>query len=328
MAGQVNLHEWAEFEQAINAAAADVGLDQQFVEKDYWVTTILRIVVSVLPGKTIFKGGTSLSKGWRLIDRFSEDIDLFVDPAKFDPALGRNGVTRTLKNLRDAVAAHPGLTLLDGGHTINGFSREDTFEYETLYDELPGVAATVRLEPGIQSGKQPTATIALNSIVAGFLIDRGQGDVADDLQPFDMELLHFRRTFVEKLFTVHGKIERLKADSHAIGRDARHYADIHVLAGQAEARHARLTGVRRAQARLRQDQPEVLPQQLPATERPRLHEQRRPLPRHGAARQDRGRLRARVRGALRGAALPNVRRCRRPSRSDSRLALSPTALGL
>lgn len=228
----MNLHEWSEFEQAINATAAETGLNQQFVEKDYWVTTILRIVVAELPGKTIFKGGTSLSKGWGLIERFSEDIDLFVDPAKFDPRLGKNGVTRVLKALRDKVAVHPGLTLLEGGNTIRGFSREDTFQYETCYDQLPGVPATVRLEPGIQSGKQPTQTIALNSVVAAFLVSRGQVGVADDLQPFDMELLHFRRTFVEKLFTIHGKIERFKADGTAVGRDARHYADIHALAGE------------------------------------------------------------------------------------------------
>lgn len=52
--------------------------------------------------------------------------------------------------------------------------------------------------------------------------------------PFQMTLLHFRRTFVEKLFTVHGKVERLKVEAHPLGRDARHYADLHVLAAQPE----------------------------------------------------------------------------------------------
>jgi Nucleotidyl transferase AbiEii toxin, Type IV TA system len=49
-----------------------------------------------------------------------------------------------------------------------------------------------------------------------------------------MTLLHFRRTFIEKLFAIHGKIERFKADGHPLGRDARHYADIHTLAGTDE----------------------------------------------------------------------------------------------
>ncbi len=74
------------------------------------------------------------------------------------------------------------------------------------------------------------------SIVGDLLSARGV--VADlgveGLEPFAMTLLHFRRTFVEKLFAIHGKIERLKSEGHPLGRDARHYADIHVLAGQPE----------------------------------------------------------------------------------------------
>lgn len=49
-----------------------------------------------------------------------------------------------------------------------------------------------------------------------------------------MSLLHFRRTFVEKLFTIHGKVERLLTESHPLGRDVRHYADLHALAGRRE----------------------------------------------------------------------------------------------
>lgn len=164
----MKLSEWFEFEQAINAAAAAAELDQRFVEKDYWVTTVLRLVVDELPDKTIFKGGTSLSKGWQLIDRFSEDIDLFVDPTAWEPQLSKNGITRTLRKLKERVEQHPALTYVpDLGETIKGFSREDTFAYGSLYDELPGLPPTVRLEPGIQSGRQPTAVIALNSIAAG-----------------------------------------------------------------------------------------------------------------------------------------------------------------
>ena len=49
-----------------------------------------------------------------------------------------------------------------------------------------------------------------------------------------MTLLHFRRTFVEKLFAIHGKVERLKEDGTSLGRDVRHYADLYVLAGRPE----------------------------------------------------------------------------------------------
>lgn len=227
----MRLAESAEFRAAVLAAADRFNLDERFIEKDYWVTTILRIVARELPGKTIFKGGTSLSKGWRLIERFSEDIDLFVDPEAWDPTLNARGVDRTLRSLRDAVLAHPALTYLEAEkRVIGGLGREDSFGYEPMFDELAGLRPVVRLEPGIQSGRQPTEVIELNSVVAQFVLDQGQADLADDLTPFPMTLLHFRRTFVEKLFTVHAKVERLKNNGHPLGRDARHYADLHALA--------------------------------------------------------------------------------------------------
>ena len=61
--------------------AENKGIVDNAVEKDYWVSMVLRAIFS-LPYATafVFKGGTSLSKGWGLIERFSEDIDLAIDP--------------------------------------------------------------------------------------------------------------------------------------------------------------------------------------------------------------------------------------------------------
>ncbi len=60
--------------------------------------------------------------------------------------------------------------------------------------------------------------------------------MANDLVGFDMTLLHFRRTFVEKLFALHGKVVRLITEDHPIGRHARHYSDLYVLSDQSEVR--------------------------------------------------------------------------------------------
>lgn len=69
----------------LQQAAARYGLPPQAIEKDLWVSTILQIVFTLpFAEKIIFKGGTSLSKVWHLIDRFSEDIDLAVDRSLFD----------------------------------------------------------------------------------------------------------------------------------------------------------------------------------------------------------------------------------------------------
>ena len=79
----MRLFEHPDFEQAILQAAEHFrtrGLRPAIIEKDYYVTEALRIIAATVGEKTIFKGGTSLSKGWNLIRRFSEDIDVFLDP--------------------------------------------------------------------------------------------------------------------------------------------------------------------------------------------------------------------------------------------------------
>ena len=71
-------------QRVLQQTSARLGLSPQAIEKDLWVTTILQIVFTLpFADKLIFKGGTSFSKVWHQIDRFSEDIDLAVDRALF-----------------------------------------------------------------------------------------------------------------------------------------------------------------------------------------------------------------------------------------------------
>ena len=77
------------------------------VEKDWWVTAILKVLFSLSPAKYMFfKGGTSLSKGWNLIDRFSEDIDIALYRDFYLNELGKDcakaGTNNQVKNLRIA----------------------------------------------------------------------------------------------------------------------------------------------------------------------------------------------------------------------------------
>ena len=102
----MKLFEHPDFEQAVIRAAEHFrsrGLRESIIEKDYFVTEALRILEQIAGNLIIFKGGTSLSKGWGLIERFSEDVDIFLDPAAFDPALGKKGIDRELKNLKEAT---------------------------------------------------------------------------------------------------------------------------------------------------------------------------------------------------------------------------------
>jgi len=153
----MKLYQHPDFDQAILEAArhfADRGLRPGVIEKDYYVTEALRRINEAAGAHVIFKGGTSLSKGWNLLDRFSEDIDLFLDPVSFAPPLGRNAVNREAKAIRDAVDAHPGLNFVpDESQTIGGFGRSDRFRYAQRFGGVGEVAGTVLLETGAASGR-------------------------------------------------------------------------------------------------------------------------------------------------------------------------------
>ena len=78
-----------------------------------------------------------------------------------------------------------------------------------------------------------------------------------------MRLLHFRRTFVEKMFAIHSKVELLKRDGQPLGTYARHYYDLFQLAEQPEVhRHAEVGRVRGHQGGLRSDQPHAFSEKL------------------------------------------------------------------
>jgi len=158
----LKLHEHPDFEQAVLRTSEHFrsrGLRPAIIEKDYYVTEALRIIARTAGDKVIFKGGTSLSKGWNLIQRFSEDIDIFLDPAAFKPALGKRGIDRELKKLRDAIGKHPALTFVEAeSQTIGGFGRSDRFSYTQRFGGPGVVANAVLVEAGTASGREPTAS--------------------------------------------------------------------------------------------------------------------------------------------------------------------------
>ena len=234
----MKLSEHPDFEQAILRASEHFrgqGLRPALIEKDYYVTEALRAIARAAGDKVIFKGGTSLSKGWNLIQRFSEDIDLFLDPQAFTPSLGRNAIDRQLKSLRDAVAKGVPLTFVkEDSKTFGGFGRNDRFSYEQRFGGQGEVAGGVLLESGIASGREPTATVAIFSYISQFLRQTNVSLDAEDEEPFPMRLLHFRRTFVEKMFAIHKKVELFKRDAVPVGPHARHYYDLFQLSGRDE----------------------------------------------------------------------------------------------
>lgn len=234
----MKLFEHPDFEQAIIRCAGhfhSIGIREAVIEKDYYVTEVLRIVQQLAGEKVIFKGGTSLSKGWNIIQRFSEDIDVFFDPTAFHPPIGKNAINRELKKLRQAVETHAGLKFDEKeSKTTGGFARNDYFEYVQRFAAIGGIHNRVLLEVGTASGKEPTESVQLQSYIGQFLQETGISLGTDDEGPFEMKLLHFRRTFVEKMFAIHAKVEEFKKTGRGVGKYARHYYDLACLSERAE----------------------------------------------------------------------------------------------
>jgi hypothetical protein len=180
----MRLFEHPDFDQAVIRAAEHFrprGLREAIIEKDYYVTEVLRIVERDAGARVIFKGGTSLSKGWNLIQRFSEDIDIFLDPTAFEPPLGKKGIDRELKKLRQLIEQHPGLTFVEKeSQTIGGFGRNDRFEYAQRFAGAGEIRNRVFVEAGTASGREPTERVRLQSYVGQFLEETGTSLGAED----------------------------------------------------------------------------------------------------------------------------------------------------
>ena len=227
----------------VTRAADSLGIDRAFIEKDFWVTEVLRAVAGGVPlmvgedeaghVKTVFKGGTSLSRIYGLIDRFSEDVDLLV---VFPAGGGSGSRDKALKALVDAVQAH--LNLPDDAcerkESTTGVKRNYRFHYERLY---PSEAAEdgVLLEMGSRGGTHPHHPHELRSMVAEY----AQGTLGEtdntweEWAPVTVEVLAPERTLIEKLAILHDLSSRAAAgDNDArtkMGRAGRHLYDVHQL---------------------------------------------------------------------------------------------------
>ena len=88
------------FEQIILRVAEDTGVEPSIIEKDYYVTLFLQRIVTLQPN-IVFKGGTSLSKCYKLINRFSEDIDLNIETETHPTAGQRRNLKQNIVSVID-----------------------------------------------------------------------------------------------------------------------------------------------------------------------------------------------------------------------------------
>lgn len=215
------LHENKEdFLDVINTVATSKGLLTPIVEKDYYVTLLLRGLAEKLPF-IVFKGGTSLSKCYKVINRFSEDIDLTIDTSL------TQGQKRTVKQVISDVS----LTLDMHITNINDIqSRRDYNRYIISYDSvLPSIStvpnSSIILETSYKTISFPTKELEVSNYVAETMSDSSAVTLKEfALDPFCMKVQDINRTLADKVFAICDYYLEGKTERHS-----RHLYDIYKL---------------------------------------------------------------------------------------------------
>ena len=239
----INWRDLSKNEQiaALQNVAGIKHIPPQAVEKDLWVTTILQIVFSLpFANSLIFKGGTSLSKVFGKIERFSEDIDLAIDRTYFGlegdltkkqlkklRKLSSTFVRDTfLQELKKAFAQHGLIELSaiaqpDGeGDSTYPEPRQIFIEYPSLFREsLDYIKPRVMLEIGSRSLIEPTTVTHVQS-----LVEQSFPDVNTALVNPPIATAVIEKTFLEKAFLLHERFTT-NAGWHA-NRKSRHLYDL------------------------------------------------------------------------------------------------------
>lgn len=225
------------------AVAEDQGVSPEAVEKDWWLALTLDLVFSMSCGKAlVFKGGTSLSKGWGLIQRFSEDIDLALDREflGFSGELGKNqrdklrkasvayAIEQFVQELQEAFI-QAGFKDVKVEPIIPSSSDHDPVKIDIYFPKL--TVADGYLKPGLQielgarSLREPFSVVAIQSLVGSGPYFK-DADFTDD--PIAIPLVNPERTFLEKIFLLHEEHLR-PVEKRRVERLSRHLYDIYKL---------------------------------------------------------------------------------------------------
>lgn len=227
----MTLHENPKlFKDAVTATAQRLGIPEIYVEKDYWVTVALKTIFgSELAKEAVFKGGTALSKCYKIIQRFSEDIDLVVikHPGENDNQLKRK--IKVITNLVDSVIPEVDLEVVT--HKM-GMIRKTAHTYSK--GDFKGNYGQIRehiiVEATWLGNSEPFTTADVNSFIMDMMIDTGQSVLIEEygLQPFSVRVLTKERTICEKVMSL-VRFSHTDEPYTDLANKIRHIYDIHMM---------------------------------------------------------------------------------------------------
>ena len=234
------LHE-DERRSLFDTLALQMNLPAVAVEKDWWVTAVLRALFDLPYADHLsFKGGTSLSKCWNLIERFSEDVDIAINREflGFVGTLSKTQIRDKLRRascsfVRDKLRLDVAKQLETNGINPDYFSVNVNvtpvsttdpeiieIPYKTLFVENPYIKPLVKLEIGGRSMREPLEKVRLQSFV-----DEAFPKAQFAELPFEVLAVVPERTFIEKICLLHEEFAKPKELART-ERMSRHLYDL------------------------------------------------------------------------------------------------------
>jgi predicted nucleotidyltransferase component of viral defense system len=226
----------------INQLHEDSNLPQVIIEKDAWVTAVLRALFALpYAAHLSFKGGTSLSKCYNLIERFSEDVDIAINREFFGffgdtftiKQISKNLRKATCKFIRDTLQFDLARQMEANGVPVNSFSikmnitpvvtidPEKVFiEYKSVFTSNTYIKNTVVLEIGGRSMKEPLQKVEIHSF-----IDKYFSQAIFTEKIFRINAVVPERTFLEKICLLHEEFSK-PIEQARVERMSRHLYDL------------------------------------------------------------------------------------------------------
>lgn len=217
------------FKDAVIATAQRQGIKEIFIEKDYWVSLILKSIFNHEIGKdTVFKGGTALSKYNNLISRFSEDIDLVVLRNPNDTG---NHLKKKLKSISKCVENIIPETEIEGITNKKGMIRKTAHSYEKQFSGKFGqIRNFIVIESSWLGNFEPYEKGLISSMIYEMMKATNQMELIEkyEMKAFEVNVLSPKRTLCEKIMSL---VRFSYSDNpiNDLNNKIRHIYDIHFL---------------------------------------------------------------------------------------------------
>ncbi|MDQ3143175.1 MAG: nucleotidyl transferase AbiEii/AbiGii toxin family protein [Bacteroidota bacterium] len=219
------------FSNTLRAASQYLDIKLEFVEKDYWITLVLsRLSKSNYVDESVLKGGTSLSKGYNLIERFSEDVDIAI---LNDKGKTGNEIKTTIRTIEKEITPDLKELQMEGVTSKGSRFRKSVFEYEST--EKGNTNNKLIVEVNSFDNPFPFQRLAIQSMVFDFLMKTGNEKYIEqyNLQSFEVNVLSKEQTLLEKMVS----LIRFSFDENiieSVSGKIRHFYDLYFLAKHTE----------------------------------------------------------------------------------------------